>query len=397
MTSIKVKFRASTIPKREGVVYFQLIHNRKVKLITTRFKLIPHEFDIKKGRVKCDAALNHDRQKELQRIKKGIDTELKVLKGLVDKLSEHSCYTVDELAEYYANNSLTGSLTAYMNHLIVKMHDNNQDKTAFNYATVLRSFIKFRHGRDLKVEKIDGDMMLKYEAYLKMNNICHNTISCYMRVLRAAYNRAVDVGLTMQKYPFKNVYTGIDKTIKRAINEDVIVKLKNMNFENHYELTMSRDLFLFSFYARGISFVDMANLRLCNVVNGMLRYTRSKTGQKLSIRVEKCMKDIISKYEHLTVEDYLLPIYTSRCHNHIRQLRTYNNRLGRISSMLELPRQLSSYVARHSWATLALRKGISVQIISEGMGHENESTTRIYLASLDQSTIDDANAKIIDL
>lgn len=109
------------------------------------------------------------------------------------------------------------------------------------------------------------------------------------------------------------------------------------------------------------------------------------------------MDMIISKYEHMAVEDYLLPIYTAQSRNHVRQLRTYNNRLGRISTLLNLSKRLSSYVSRHSWATLALRKGISMQIISEGMGHENESTTRIYLASLDQSIIDGANAQIISL
>lgn len=396
MTSIKVKFRASTIPKREGVIYFQLIHNRKVRLITTRFRLLPNEWDTKKESVKCNTT-DPKRQKELQQIKKAIDIELKALEELIVTLSKLSHYTVDDLMQHYSNHSLTGSLKAFMEHQIRKMQQNNQSKTASIYATVLRSFLKFRRGHDLKIEKMDSDLMTRYETYLKENNICLNTISCYMRVLRAVYNKAVDMGLAIQKQPFKNVYTGVDKTVKRAVNEDIIVRLKTLDLDTQSELRIARDLFLFSFYTRGMSFVDMANLKCGNIEHGFLRYTRSKTGQNLTIKVESCIELIISRYQHLTVGDYLLPICTAQSQNYARQLRTYNNRLGRISTLLQLPKPLSSYVARHSWATLALRKGISVQIISESMGHENESTTRIYLASLDQSTIDEANARIISL
>lgn len=396
MTSIKVKFRTSTIPKREGVIYFQLIHNRKVKLITTRFRLLTGEWDEKKGCVKCNAA-DSKRQKKLQQIKKGIDAELKTLEELINMLNKRNHYSVDELAEYYVSESFTGNLFAFMEYLIKTMQQNNQVKTASIYKTVLHSFRKFRREHDLSVEKIESDLMIKYELFLARNGICTNTISCYMRVLRAVYNKAVEAGLTEQKHPFKKVYTGIDKTIKRAVDEDVIIRLKTLDLNSQCELAMARDLFLFSFYARGMSFVDMSNLKRRNIENRNLRYIRSKTGQSLIIKIEPCMDMIISKYEHMAVEDYLLPIYTAQSRNHVRQLRTYNNRLGRISTLLNLSKRLSSYVSRHSWATLALRKGISMQIISEGMGHENESTTRIYLASLDQSIIDGANAQIISL
>lgn len=396
MTTVKVKLRASSIAKREGAIYLQLIHNRNVKLVTTRFRLLPSEWDAKKERVKCNVA-DSKREKELQLIKKGLNQELKRLEELIQTLSKQSHYCVKDLAEHYTNNSLTGSLTAFMEHLIKKMQQSNQMKTASIYTTVLHSFKKFRRGHDLKIEKIDSEVMVKYEAFLKGNHICPNTISCYMRVLRAVYNRTVDLGITSQRYPFKKVYTGIDKTIKRAVDEDVIIRLKTLNLDNYHELAMARDLFLFSFYARGMSFVDMANLRRSNIDHGILRYTRSKTGQNLIVKIESCMEEIISKYEHLNVKDYLLPIFTAQSQNYPRQLRTYNNRLGRISTMLNLPKRLSSYVSRHSWATLAMRKGISVQVISEGMGHENETTTRIYLASLDQSIIDNANAQVISL
>jgi integrase len=218
-----------------------------------------------------------------------------------------------------------------------------------------------------------------------------------MRALRAIYNQAVKKGLTIQKLPFREIYTGVDKTIKRAVDEAIIIQLKNKDFPKQKKLALARDLFLFSFYMRGMSFVDMANLKQSNLKNEYITYSRSKTKQNLTVKVEKCMREIIDRYKEETVDDYLLPIYNQENYNPVSHLRTYNKRLKRISKLLELDKPLSSYVARHSWATLAHHKGVSIEIISESMGHENENTTRIYLASLDQSIIDKANADIIAL
>ncbi|GHV52081.1 hypothetical protein FACS1894181_14840 [Bacteroidia bacterium] len=146
-----------------------------------------------------------------------------------------------------------------------------------------------------------------------------------------------------------------------------------------------------------MSFIDMVNLKQNNLKNGYIVYARSKTKQVLTIKIEKCIGEIIERHKEITINDYLLPIYSSQNPDYNSNLRTYNKRLKRLSEMLDLEKPLSSYVSRHSWATIALRKGISVQVISEGMGHENETTTRIYLASLDQSLIDNANAQIIAL
>jgi integrase len=173
--------------------------------------------------------------------------------------------------------------------------------------------------------------------------------------------------------------------------------MRNLDLSAHSELALARDLFLFSFYMRGMSFVDMANLRKGNVKNGYIVYARSKTKQTLTVKIEDCMQKIITSYEQQTIDDYLLPIYTAQNRENTSQLRNHNKRLKRISEMLKLEKPLSSYVSRHTWATLALRKGVPEEVISESMGHENETTTRIYLASLGQSVVDKANAEIIKL
>ena len=393
-TSIKMKLTPSKIKGKEGVICMQLIHSRKVKLQRTRFRLFSREWDSLNGTVIIENS-TPERYGYLQSVKTGLESELKRLNELVHILEQKGEYTVDELADLYTSNSFNGCLFPFANYVIKRLNEENRRKTASIYITAKSSFERFREGQDVLLDKMDNDLMLKYEAWLKKSGVMKNTISCYMRTLRSVYNQAVKRGLATQKNPFANIFTRNDKTIKRAVNEDIIVRIKNMDLTLHKELALARDLFMFSFYLRGISFVDMANLRKQNVKNGYITYSRSKTKQMLTIKIEPCMQEIISRYDMQTIEDYLLPIYTIRNRDNSSQLRNYNKRLKRISGMLGLEKSISSYVSRHSWATIALRKGVSVEIISEGMGHENETTTRIYLASLGQSVVDTANAKII--
>jgi len=396
MASVKVKFRKSTIKSKEGVLYFQLIHNRKTKLITSRFRLYPHEWNQRLSSVIMDNA-SSERCVYLQNTAENLKLEVQQIYDIVNILEKRGNYTVQELAEYYVSQSFNGYFFPFIKHVIDKLETEKRSKTASIYKTAQRSFSRFRYGEDIRIDRIDNYQIQQYETYLKDNNVCINSISCYMRALRAIYNQAVEKGLAISKNPFRDVYTGIDKTIKRAVSGDVIVKLQSLDLSKYPALQQSRDLFMFSFYTRGMSFIDMANLSKNNLKNGYIVYSRSKTKQILTIKVEKCIEEIIGQYRDLTIDNYLLPIYSEQNRNSNSNLRTHNKRLKRISEMLGLEKPLSSYVSRHSWATIALRKGISVQVISEGMGHENEKTTRIYLASMNQSVIDEANAQIINL
>lgn len=139
-------------------------------------------------------------------------------------------------------------------------------------------------GEDISLSLIDSDLLEEYEAFLRRNELSLNTISFYMRKLRAVYNRAVDKGLISQQNPFKRVYTSIEKTPKRAIPLKWITKLKDLELIHLPELEFARDLFLFSFYTRGMSFVDIAYLRNKDLKNGELTYMRRKTGQRLQIK-----------------------------------------------------------------------------------------------------------------
>ena len=226
-----------------------------------------------------------------------------------------------------------------------------------------------------------------------------NTISFYMRILRAVYNRAVEKKLVEQNHPFRHVYTGIDKTVKRAVHIKVIKALKALDLSLRPSLEFARDMFLFSFFTRGMSFIDMAYLQKKDLQNGFLTYRRRKTGQQLTIRWEKCMAELVAKYQ-TDRTDYLLPIIThagEERKQYINTLHVVNGHLKKLSTMLQLSHPLTMYVARHSWASVAKLKRVPISVISEGMGHDSEATTQIYLASLETTAVDKANKMILGL
>jgi integrase len=313
--------------------------------------------------------------------------------------TEELRYTTDTIIATFQRVTKETSFFTFMHNAIAQLKLLGKIRTSETYAATLKSFIAFRDGRDIPLNGINSDLMLLYEAYLKARGVSMNTISFYMRNLRAVYNRAVEKELTPQIYPFRHVYTGVEKTVKRAVPIKTIKALKEQDLSLKPILDYARDMFLFSFYTRGMSFIDMSYLKKKDLKNGFLTYRRKKTGQLLTIKWEKCMEEIIDKYpKNETI--YLLPIITKpgkerKQYNNALHLVNYH--LKELSTMLKLQRPLTMYVARHSWASAAKFKNIPLSVISEGMGHDSEATTRIYLASLETSVVDKANKMILGL
>lgn len=312
------------------------------------------------------------------------------------------------------NKKTSESLFVYMSHLISLLMKNGQHRTMQHYKATLGSFRRFRAGKDIAIKDIDTEEIQSYEAYLRnVAKVCSNTSSFYLLILRAAYNKAVEKGLAAQQRPFRNVYTGIAKTRKRAIPTGVISQLRHLESTVHLapRQEMARDAFLMSFYLRGMSFIDLAHLRKSDLRDGYLHYVRSKTGQCLSIRWEKQMQEIVDKYQSQTLSSpYLLPFLTGgRCEdrnkamdNEQEESRLYHNaearmayHLKRLGAKIGITGKLTLYVARHSWATAARDRHVSLSVISEALGHNSETTTQIYLRSIQTSEIDDANAKVL--
>ena len=388
MASIKVKFRPSTSENKEGTIYYQIIQNRVIRQLKTDYRLFMHEWNEEENSI---ITTNNSRQNYLQSIQERIDWDIKLLQSIINQLENKRVkYTADDVISTFQKQANEQSLFNFMQSVIAQLQQMGRQRTSETYRCTLKSFMQFREDKDVLLEDVDSDLMLMYEAYLRNRGLTKNSTSFYMRILRAVYNRAVEKDLTTNRNPFKHVYTGIDKTIKRAIPLKAIKQIKNLDLSMQPSLDFARDMFLFSFYTRGMSFIDMAYLKKKDLSNGILSYRRHKTGQQLFIRWEKCMQEIVDKYNRDYYSPYLLPIlqypYDNR-NQYKNALYRTNKSLKNVAKMVGLSIPLTLYVARHSWASIAKSKNIPISVISEGMGHDSEMTTQIYLASLDLSLI----------
>ena len=395
MASVKVKFRPSIIEGKTGTLYLQVIHRRIVRSQKTKYKVYPDEWNARTARI-TPSPSRPDRHSILSRYRHEIKQDLFRLNECIANLTRKGQpYSTDELLRFYRKRCENDTLTGFMTSL----KEQGRIRTGETYQCTLNSFMRFKNGEEIILDEMNQETIEAYEAYLKKGRLSLNTISFYMRILRAVYNRAVEKELTTQRFPFRHVYTGIEKTIKRAIPQPIIRQIKEKELLTGSSVDYARDMFLFSFYTRGMSFVDMAYLKKKDLHNGILTYRRKKTGQQLSIKWEQCMQEIIEKYPPNPTE-YLLPIITSTNENERLQYRNsltlVNRKLKILSVFVHSPHPLSMYVARHSWASIAKSKNIPLSIISEGMGHDSETTTQIYLASLDTTVIDKANYLILN-
>lgn len=407
MASIKVKYRPSTIADHEGAIYYQIIHERKVRQLNTEYHVMPEEWD--ENRSMVTTKQSSERKFLILSIRERIRRDVERLSKIDKRLDAAGLsYTADDVINEFRRYASECSLFNFMEALIIKFKQNGKARTSETYTAALNSFKKFlceakRQGRlrkdeDMMFDSLTSEIMEAYEAWHKQRGNSPNTISFYTRILRAVYHRAVEDGIIENRNPFRHVYTGVDKTVKRAISLAHVKKMKALDLTRAPALDYARDMFLLSFYLRGMSFIDMAFLRKTDLKNGYVVYRRRKTGQQLTIAWTPEMQAILDKYPGNPTQ-YLLPIIKTegineRCaYRNIGYSINYN--LKKIAGMVGITMPLTMYVARHSWASAAKAKGIPLGVISEGMGHDSEATTQIYLASLDTSAVDKANSLII--
>ena len=301
------------------------------------------------------------------------------------------------------NNGLlqSGSSLSFLHYVekqITRLRQLGRYSTARNYQTALRSFGDFCGHRQILFSDINSTLMADYERWLK-NKVTLSTVSCYLRSLRAVYNKAVTEGMVEDKSPFSRSYTGYPKTEKRSIHITDIRKLSALSLKEGTFSCLVRDLFLFCIFACGMPFVDVAFLRKSQISEGYLTYHRRKTGQKVRLRLLPCAQSIINRYSS-SDSDYVFPLLTrtdpeEAYKQYKEKLCYYNKVLKDIGKKAGISRKLTSYVSRHSWASLAYEQHTDVSVISKGLGHTTSNTTYIYIKGINDVRLDDANRKIV--
>lgn len=270
---------------------------------------------------------------------------------------------------------------------------------------ILDHFRNFLNGRDIPIQKIDSSLIRMYEEKMNRDMLCRNSSSYYIRGLRSIYNKiakkieSINPNFTLPANPFSEVYTGVDKTAKRALNTIQLATIMKKDLRRRKKLQFARDIFMFSYMTRGMSFIDIAFLKKNNLNCGIISYVRRKTGQSFHIKVEPELQKIIDRYKAADT-NYLLPIISPYCDDPERSYRSayknINRCLNKLGKLLGIEENLTTYVARHSWASNAMEANIPIELISQSLGHVSINTTKIYLKTLNTSPINQANRTLID-
>ena len=399
MATTRFKFRASSISGKQGTLFLQVIHQRVARQVSTKYKLYSNEWDADSQSVVIRRDTSSERSQYLHIVQETLQRDTSRLQLIILTL-DHSRkeYKAEDVLKRFLKKEQSNLFEVFAETLIDKKREEGHRSLATKYQSSLNSLIRFLKGRLLTFEDMDSSLMLSYENYLKDLGRCPNTTSFYMRNLRAIYNQAVEQGLTPQNHPFARVYTGIAKTVKRAVNIEEVQKIKAKELPPDSAEEFSRDIFLFSLYTCGMSPTDIAHLLKSDLQGDHLSYRRQKTGQRITIRWEPCMQKLVDKYNN-DDSPYLIPLITRPGEDEERQyqnrIHLINHHLKKLGEELGLSSRLTSYVARHSWASIAKSQDVPVAAISEAMGHTTERTTRIYLKSFDNTLVDCANQKVL--
>lgn len=410
MASYGFSFRASL---RRGVspgrLYLRVVHKGVSRSLTTNYRIFPEEWD-GVGRRLLFPYVFSERSRTLSDYQGSMLSDLQRLDVVIHELDRSGVdYTIDELMERFRSVLFGNSLGAWVDQLSGELEHAGYTRTARAYRTAASRLRRFNGGQDVKLEHITSGLIGDFQHHLKSEGKHMNTVSFYMRTLRSIYNKAVSEGRAPRRAesPFTGVYTGVSPTRKRALSSAELLQLSAFDPTQAGAKACDSSLltdplqhalamFLFSYHARGMCFVDLAHLKKSDLCGNTIRYRRRKTGQSIELTVHPAMRRILNWFAPQTVgSDYLFPVITSSRKNLDRQydsaLRMQNQRLRKIASMLGFGKYFSTHAARHSWATMARNEGLSLAVISEGLGHASQKTTEIYLASLEQSVLDRAS------
>ena len=394
--SVRVKRRKCAVEQKAAPLFMQVIAGRRAKRIPLDWRLREEEWDERLESVYIPPGTSRERGEFLLSVVEGLEKARSVGKDVISHLEKRMRFTVEDVVEDYLRRSGQTSWGDYADRQADALLREGRPATARHYRSLGRSLGSFLQGRDMPIRDVNKTLVREYEAFLVAKGLAPNTVSFYLRTMRAIWNKAVQDGVAeRQPSPFQNVNTRVEKTGKRAVDTAVIGELEGLRPSLSPRLGQALDLFLFCYYARGMAFVDLAYLTVDNIQGDTLVYKRKKTGQEMRVKLLPAMSQLIGRYRR-SGGPYLFPVLRTRDAGYCEYesaLRLQNLRLKEIGR--KVGARLSTYVPRHSWASAAKKRGVSEALISEGMGHTSVKTTRIYIKSFDDPWLDIMNEYVI--
>ena len=406
MTSAKVLLFTSKLLKNgEYPIVLRLTKDRKFKYISLGFSCSLDLWDDKNNYPKK----KHPNHKEMTITIDSIRN--KANREILNLENQGKEYSLEELANILQAEKKRKSITIfnYFEEIISKKEQSGKVGYANAFIESLNKLKTFRNGKDLEFSDITFNFLKQYEDWLISQKLMPNTIFYYLRTLNTLLGYAKKEELVKPDYyPFKDFgfakYRNV-KTKKRAITKENMLAIINQELPIQSRLARSRDFFVFSYYCGGINFVDMAHLKWSNIINGRLEYNRQKTNEAYNIILLSPAQKILQYFRETNFvrqDSYIFPIL-SDFHKTPQQMRDRIHKVNRqtnedmkeIAKMLGIDETITTYVARHSFATIQKKSGTPTAIISEMLGHDSEKTTKIYLDSFGNDVLDEAMKNLL--
>lgn len=381
---------------------FRIYRNDSFFPIQTGYSLLPKDWDdirrVVKGSYKGTNSpvwLNNYLQKQKS-------TYLDLIGKLAENKQLVGLSNVD-LKERLVGKVVEVTFCEYTQKIATEMRQLRRIGNARSYDWIIQVIKRYLKGKDIRLEELTYDFLKKFEFYyLSKEGNSKNGLAVYMRTIRAVYNKAIKDGLIGQEhYPFRLYKIKTEPTQKRAIDFQSLKAIELLEFPEDSSLFHTKNYFLLSFYLMGISFTDLAHLTKKDITDGRISFSRQKTSRKYDMAITDKAKTIIDYYlNKFPMSEYILPIISEsdaiRQYKQVQEARKrFNMRLKKIAKLCGIEKKLTSYVSRHSFATLAKNKGIPITAISEMLGHESVKTTQVYLDSLPSDMIDKYHRDIL--
>lgn len=401
MASIKILLRSK--PNKEGLypIVLRITKDRKSKIITLGMECLLKDWDEKEGQFKRSSPNFLVRNRVILTLKQ------KAL-SIVDSFAlDEVDFTLNQFeVKFRGIEANKTTVLEFWEDKIKDLNISGRTGNARAYNDTKNSFFRFCTNKKLLFKEIDVTLLEKYETFLRSTGSTDGGIGVRMRELRALYNDAIRKGVVNEKYyPFANYKVSKLKSnsFKRALSRDEIKSIENLDVLQYPNLLEAKHIFLFSYYTRGMNFYDIMKLKWDNVVDNRIVYTRSKTKGKFVVKILEPVRQILDYYRGLeSGTNYVFPILLSEKltplqieNRKSKKLKKFNKDLKRIAEILGLKKTITSYVARHSFATNLKELGVSTDVISQSMGHHNIAITTAYLKDFEDDIIDDANEKLL--
>ncbi len=394
-----VCYKSKTLSNGENPLMLQISKDGKRKYQSLGISLNPKFWDFNKNKPKPNCP-------DGELIQKIILNKIAECNNQILELNAiQKDYTATTLLEQKQKKITRKTVGEFYQQLITQLSENNKRGNLLVYRYSLSSIKEFAKGKtNFLFSDIDTDWLQRYEKWLRAKENKETTISLLFRTLRSVYNKAIEQkSASKADYPFNDYKVSkFDvSTQKRAVTKSDILKVMKLNLSDKpFYMQFSRDIFIFSYLCAGINFTDIANLKHSNIADNRLQYTRQKTSKKINISLSEKALEILNRYTNTDETDsYLFPILDTKTHitatqkqNRIHKVLGHiNKHLKTVADTAKLKNvNLTTYVARHSFATTLKKSGVHVELISEALGHSDIATTQIYLDSFDNSQIDNA-------